>query len=73
MEDYDEMRSILGELEKALKIRNLDRTDELVESLCEYSYEEELQEKVDTIAKQVLNLQMKKADETFAEIMEIME
>lgn len=73
MEDYDEMRSILGELEKALKIRNLDRTDELVESLCEYSYEEEIQEKVDTIAKQVLNLQMKKADETFAEIMEIME
>lgn len=73
MEDYDEMRSILGELEKALKLRNLDKTDELVGELCEYSYEEELQEKVDTIAKQVLNLQMKKADMTFAEIMEIME
>lgn len=73
MEDYDEMRSILGELEKALKIRNLDKTDELVESLCEYSYEEELQVKVDRIAEQVLNLQMKKADVTFAEIMEIME
>lgn len=72
MEDYDKMRSILGELEKALKIRNLDKTDELVAVLCEYSYEEELQEKVDTIAKQVLNLQMKKADETFEEIMEIM-
>lgn len=73
MEDYDKMRSILGELEKALKIRNLDKTDELVGVLCEYSYEEDLQEKVDTIAKQVLNLQMKKADETFVAIMEIME
>ncbi|MCM1288481.1 MAG: PocR ligand-binding domain-containing protein [Clostridium sp.] len=71
MEDYDEMRSILGELEKALKVRNLDKTDELVAELGEYSYEEELQEKVDTIAKQVLNLQMKKADITLAEIMEM--
>ncbi|MCM1170922.1 MAG: PocR ligand-binding domain-containing protein [Clostridium sp.] len=71
MEDYDEMRSILGELEKALKVRNLDKTDELVAELGEYSYEEELQEKIDTIAKQVLNLQMKKADATLAEIMEM--
>lgn len=73
MEDYDRLLSILGELDQALRHRNLDSTDELVGRLNEYSYEDKLQDKVETITEQVLNLQMKKADKTFEEIMKLLE
>ena len=71
--DVMEILDYLDELRESLEDRDFDRSDELMEEIGEYQYEEDVQKQMEVLQAQVLNLDTENAIETTGKIIEYME